>query len=103
MVETFKDEVTITEERIYKKVIYCDCCHKEITSYSLDQNGIMRSDQAVYYYQTSTGHYEWGNDSIDSFETSDICSRECLEQVFEHYFDLVKKYPSMFIEVRRVI
>lgn len=42
----------------------CDQCGKESATYD---NWVV----------SSHGHSEWGNDSIDSYETFDLCSPQC--------------------------
>lgn len=65
-----------TTERIVKKErivgIKCDICQKEITG---------------KYWQLTTHHHDWGNDSIDSYEHSDICSRKCINKALNDYIN----------------
>lgn len=43
-------------------------------------------DNSNQYFEVTTGHRDWGNDSCESVETRDIC-RECV-------VDFIKKYLS---------
>jgi hypothetical protein len=52
-----------------------------------------------YGYDVTTGHHDWGNDSVDSVETFDICSDGCLQKKFEEY--LAKVSDSKYIGVNR--
>lgn len=65
-----------TTERIVKAErivgIKCDICKKEITG---------------KYWQLTTHHNDWGNDSIDSYKHSDICSRKCINKALDDYFN----------------
>lgn len=68
-------------EQVAKPVIYqtvCDHCGK--AEGGEDPEG---------WHHFSTGHSDWGNDSIESFEQWDACSGSCylalLKQVVEDY------------------
>jgi hypothetical protein len=65
------------EEKEIKKVektlsrVTCDQCDKEISK--------------QIFYIVTTGHHDWGNDSIDSIDNKDICSNECLQKEIDEY------------------
>lgn len=61
---TVTDKVPVSEKR------YCDICGKEITG---------------PHWQIETGHYDWGNDSCESWDNQDVCSVECLAKVHDRY------------------
>lgn len=65
-----------TTERIVKTErivgIKCDICQKEITG---------------KYWQLTTHHDDWGNDSVDSYSHSDLCSRECINKALDDYIN----------------
>ena len=73
-------EVPIIQKTLVDTI--CDICEKHIAS-----NG----------YEVTTGHNDWGNDSVDSVEYHDICSDECLKKELELY--LKSKYNSKYIEI----
>jgi hypothetical protein len=50
--------------------VKCDICGKEITG---------------KYWRLTTHHHDWGNDSVDSYEHSDLCSRECINKALDDY------------------
>lgn len=50
--------------------VKCDICGKEITG---------------KFWQLTTHHHDWGNDSIDSYEYKDLCSRECINKALDDY------------------
>lgn len=52
------------------KAIKCDVCHKEISE---------------KYWQLTTHHHDWGNDSIESYKYFDLCSRECINKKLDKY------------------
>lgn len=73
-------QVPVSEE------IVCDKCKKVI-------NGS--------YWDVTTGHHDWGNDSIDSVDSQDICSKECLCELFEEYVKRSDhRYNTEYFEVR---
>jgi hypothetical protein len=63
---------TVTEEVLVKETMYCDVCGKEIEAKNP-------------YWNLTTHHHDWGNDSIDSYEYFDICSADCLRKKFDEY------------------
>jgi hypothetical protein len=69
-----------TENEVTKKVevlktIKCDSCERDINE--LD---------TAFYYEVTTHHNLWGNDSIDSFEHLEFCSYDCLLKDMSRYF-----------------
>lgn len=56
--------------------VECDVCKKIL---SVDKRGDDR------YFEVTTGHHDWGNDSIDSVKTIDVCP-ECLNKYVADYF-----------------
>lgn len=85
MIENIRKEVTVTEERIISKRIYCDTCRKLIIDTSNTVG--MPNTKYTQYWEVTTGHYDWGNDSCDSIETYQYCSRECLTKAINKYID----------------
>lgn len=65
---------TVTESVYIGETTYCDVCKKEINT----NKG---------YYELTTGHNDWDNDSCESIEHFDICSRTCLMNKFTEYLD----------------
>lgn len=81
---------------IYKKVrrykddlveykVFCDVCKKEIKQ--RESNSVKGDYVTESFYKVTTSHSDWGNDSVDSVESKDICSDECLKVLFEEYLD----------------
>lgn len=80
---------TVTEKVLVKETRYCDVCKKEITAKS--------------YWELTTHHNDWGNDSIESYERFDVCSKDCMRKKFEEYLeDSDTDYNTMFFEAERV-
>lgn len=67
-------DVVIGEE------IKCDVCGKVI--YEREDSKLLQNSD---YWHLMTCHNSWGNDSIDSVESFDLCSAECLREMFEEY------------------
>lgn len=64
---------TKTEEVMVSEKRYCDVCIKEITG---------------PHWFVTTGHHDWGNDSVDSIEYKDACSIDCLNDIFGKYCEI---------------
>ena len=63
---------TVTERVCVKQTMHCDVC-----------DGVI--DDNAAYWELTTGHHDWGNDSIDSYEYYDLCSSVCVRNIFEKY------------------
>lgn len=78
MIETKK--ILVTRECIVGKK--CDVCGKEIPPTAVPHE----YGEPVYdYYEVTTYHNDWGNDSIDSYESRDACSPDCASKLWEEY------------------
>ena len=93
MVKEIKETKEVIQETVVDEELYCDFCGKLIGK---------RSDKKYsYYYELFTGHHEWGNDSVDSFEHQDCCE-ECITDQFVKYLsETVNEYPTAFFNVDR--
>lgn len=91
-----EEEKVLIDARVEQKTThcYCDNCKKLIETRTpyINDNGTLlyrtepgRTDA----FEIVRGHHEWGNDSIDSYETLHACSDECLSALF---LDYVEKY-----------
>lgn len=81
-----KETREVTKDFEVGSNLFCDCCDKPIGTHKLS-NGYL---SPIKYIHITCGHYDWGNDSIDSVESADFCSKECmLEHLneFLHYND----------------
>lgn len=61
-IETVQKSVTIS--------IKCDVCGKIHIGDSLPNN----------WHNVTNRHHHWGNDSIDSYESHDVCSVDCYKE-----------------------
>lgn len=66
------EEHTVVDKHVVEAKRFCDICGKEITG---------------HYWEVTTHHDDWGNDSIDSYEYDDCCSTNCLRVAFFNYLD----------------
>ena len=84
---------TVTERVCVKETTHCDIC-----------NGVIDNNED--YWELTTGHHDWGNDSVESIEHFDICSEACLREKFDEYIrDSMERMGgsnSMYFEVERV-
>lgn len=100
MVRNIEKEVTVTEKRVIGKQIYCDTCEKLIfDTQDIDTyNNPCR--HRTQYWEVTTGHYDWGNDSCDSVETQQYCSKECLTKAFKKYLKRTEdKISTEYFEI----
>lgn len=74
-----KKIIVIRECVIGKK---CDICGKEIPPTNVPH---LYGEPIHDYYKITTHHYDWGNDSIDSYEHFDACSPDCAYKLWEKY------------------
>ena len=86
--ETVTHEVT--EKVLVEETMYCDICNK-----------VIQDKEA--YWEVTTGHHDWGNDSMDSIECFDVCSGTCLMHKFSEYIKKSgkNKWNTMYFDVRR--
>lgn len=85
VIKTNEIAKVVREEVTVKRI--CDNCGKEIaisyiTGLGNDHN----------YFRITTHHHDWGNDSIDSYESYDACCPKCALEMAEKY--LTNAYPG---------
>lgn len=66
--------------------IKCDICKKEITG---------------KFWNLTTYHSDWGNDSVDSYEHFDLCSRECINKALDDYINNCKTSNTQCFELEQ--
>lgn len=76
MVET---DVTVSEE------CKCDVCGKLI--YRKDDKKYIEINTEVGYWNIYTHHSDWGYNSVDSYESLTVCSKECLASKMFDYIE----------------
>ncbi len=79
----YKDK-KITEINRVEVGIKCDNCKKIIKN----ENDYKRTYlQQKHYYEVTTHHHGWGNDSIESYEYYDFCNEKCLFEFLKKYYN----------------
>lgn len=92
------------QKKVYVDIaIKCDICGKIIKE-EIDKTPTGAAFKTKRYYYVRTGHDDWGNDSVDSIESFDVCSEECLSKKFNEYIENtpVNEYGSNYIEVEHL-
>lgn len=91
MVET--DIVESTE-------IICDECNAVIAHFTED--GKVYKSYFDDYFDVTTGHHDWGNDSVESIEERNICP-QCLDKLYSEYKKLcLGRYNTRYIEINHL-
>lgn len=84
-----KKKVTKILERTIK--IKCDICKKDISNFKPGE------EEKSRYFQVTTGHNDWGHDSIDSIMNYDVCPK-CIKKFTQKFIEEVK--GTEYIEIR---
>lgn len=82
---------TVTESIVVNETRYCDVC-----------NGVIKDNES--YWEVTTHHHDWGNDSCESYEDFDICSEVCLREKFDEYIreSMANDWNTKCFEVERI-
>lgn len=80
MIERITEKRLVEQEVTVRGLCTCDICDKAI--YEINDNKRTRHNE---YWHLTTGHYDWGNDSCESVESLDLCSKECCIKALENY------------------
>lgn len=89
-----KSEEVIYKTRRLVEGVECDICKKYIPA----QNW---KAPVSKYFRVTTGHNDWGNDSIDSIEHYDICP-DCINKFMTDYIFNAKGTEYMEIETEHM-
>lgn len=93
---------TVQTKVVVSKTCTCDRCNKIIFHETMNTPHTHKYDyfKPIQYYKVTTGHNDWGNDSIDSVENLDICE-DCLDYFFMEYHEKMNKIfnNSRYIEI----
>lgn len=105
MIREHETEVScVTTTRNVTETLYCDNCKKLIYKKDLRKcEGHTDINKfQVRYWELTTGHHDWGNDSCESTEYFAFCSPECAKAKFDEYLkDSDDGYNSMYFEMER--
>lgn len=84
--KTYKKVERVINDEVLESVT-CDICNARI-------------GKGVFYFDITTGHYEWGNDSCESIESFQACCPECLKRFIDNDFAKMREvYHSAYINV----
>lgn len=88
------ESVTSTAYKVTRTVtgVECDVCEKVIPASWHDENS--------KYFEVTTGHHDWGSESIESRETIDVCP-ECLLKYISDYFKNASTTAYLEVETER--
>ena len=92
MIRTTYKTALIKQKTAYIKTCECDKCKKVI--YRRPQGDFPElkdivkpfNGYDVSYYEVTTGHHDWGNDSCDSINHFHVCP-SCLIKLYSSYVD----------------
>lgn len=94
MIDQIKESKMIKQDVVISEVCRCDICNNMI--YKKKENANNGAHLINYFYLT-TGHYDWGNDSIESMQNYDICSAECLHKALDKFLrDFIDSNTAYF-------
>lgn len=82
----YEEKEVLKKEKVLQKIT-CDNCKTNINESTND-----------HYYEVTTCHDDWGNDSIDSLMHYDFCSYKCLSENMEVYFETANGSEKYEIE-----
>lgn len=78
--------------------VKCDVCGRIIEPPS-KENQYDWINFKYKYYEVTTGHHDWGNDSCESIEQYDICT-DCIGKFITKYLDNKEGNRSGYIEIQ---
>jgi hypothetical protein len=90
-------------EQVPKEVTYsyrCDHCGKVAEGNELIPCHSGDKDYGGTWHHFSSGHSEWGNDSVDSFEEYDACSFPCYVEIVRKVLAQWRGYTTLRIDDR---
>lgn len=90
MIKEIKETRIVTEPKdfVVERKLICDHCNQLILQ--------------GFYFHVTTGHHDWGNDSIDSIEGFDV-HEECIQNFFKEKVecdDMTASYTG-YIDVEK--
>ena len=76
--------VEVTEKRHVAIALVCDVCGKDIPANK--ETAGKPKYRTQKFMEVTTGHNDWGNDSVDSVEVHHICSTECMDKFMRNFY-----------------
>ena len=98
MIKTITRKVMKEVVEDISSVGVCDICGKEF-----NYKPWYGKDKIASYYHISTGHHDWGNDSVDSVESRDACCDECLLRFTQEWlkYKYVIRSNTAYIDINK--
>lgn len=89
-----KKEITkmITKKEKITEQIICDVCGKVIA----DAN-----KPKIRYWELTTHHTDWGEDSVFSYEYFDLCSQDCIKTKLEEYIENCNRSDTLEFDLEQ--
>lgn len=78
--ETYEPQTVVQNVKVLETCT-CDVCGKKIFIFRPNH-----SPRYAQYYYVTTGHHDWGNDSVDSMNNYEACSPECVNELVNLYY-----------------
>lgn len=97
MIKEKKQTIMRPQVTVVEKTCVCDVCKKIVWKKDLSPDAKDNYSNSVGYYEITTGHHDWGNDSVDSIEHHEICG-ECLNSFVANYFNAADGTEYMDIQ-----
>lgn len=72
MIRKYKKTMMVKQKTEVRKEVICDGC------------GVVIDKE---FYQVTTHHNRWGNDSIETYETKHFCCRNCMNIFLDTYWE----------------
>ncbi len=102
MSEKIQYKSAIIEQKVpYITEVYCDKCGKLIRQIVHDEFKDIREikySKRIEWYEVTTGHHDWGNDSIDSIENLVICTN-CIDDIFTEFKERASDNTTEYIDI----
>ena len=87
MIEEITEKRMVEQEVSISEICKCDVCKKKIYEKRLSEPGFSTYGNRVEWFDITTGHCDWGNDSVDSIKEWHACSPECVNSFMKDYYD----------------
>lgn len=98
MVKTTTEKKAVYQEIVVSEECWRDRCGRHLWYHTKNCYKKPGLKDMAHYYHVVTGHHDWGNDSIGSIKTYDVCVR-CTKKMFEEYVeDSYNKVNTLYFE-----
>lgn len=98
MIKTKTETKAVYQEIVISEECRCDRCGRHLWRHTKDSYKKPGVKPIVDYYHIVTGHNDWGNDSVESIKTYDVCVG-CAKKIYEEYIeDSYNKSNTLYFE-----